>query len=106
MGYITHNPTAVPVPVRMGRIGSGWMGAFHADSVARRIPGVVLAAIADPNIESARSLALERGTAKVTASADDIFADPVGMEAWARDDSAAALDAFRTTFTVYAEEKP
>lgn len=76
LAYITQNPTAVPVPVRIGLIGSGWMGAFHADSVARRVPGAVLAAIADPNIESARSLALELGTTKVTASADDIFADP------------------------------
>ncbi|OAE00873.1 hypothetical protein [Arthrobacter sp. OY3WO11] len=29
----------------------------------------------------------------------------VGMEAWAKDDSNAALDAFRTALTVYAEEK-
>jgi hydroxypyruvate isomerase len=29
----------------------------------------------------------------------------VGMEAWAKDDSDAALDAFRSAFTVYAEEK-
>lgn len=76
MAYITRNPTAITVPVRIGLIGSGWMGAFHADSVARRIPGAVLAAIADPNVESARDLALELGTNKVTASADDIFADP------------------------------
>ncbi|WP_258804991.1 Gfo/Idh/MocA family oxidoreductase [Pseudarthrobacter sp. NS4] len=76
MAYISQHPSAAPVPVRIGLIGSGWMGAFHAESVARRVPGAVLAAIADPNIESARNLALELGTAKVTASADDIFADP------------------------------
>ena len=76
MAYITQNHTAGPVPVRIGLIGSGWMGAFHADSVARRVPGAVLAAIADPNTESAQNLARELGTAKVTASADDILADP------------------------------
>lgn len=76
LAYISHHTSAAQVPVRIGLIGSGWMGAFHAESVARRLPGAVLAAIADPNIESARNLALELGTAKVTASADDIFADP------------------------------
>lgn len=76
MAYITQNHTAGPVPVQIGLIGSGWMGAFHADSVARRVPGAALAAIADPNIESARNLATELGTAKVTVSAEDLFADP------------------------------
>lgn len=30
----------------------------------------------------------------------------VGMEAWAKDDSNAALDAFRAAFSVFAEEQP
>ncbi|MFD2361311.1 MULTISPECIES: Gfo/Idh/MocA family oxidoreductase [unclassified Arthrobacter] len=66
----------MPAPVRIGLIGSGWMGAFHAESIARRVPGAELAAIADPNIESAQNIALELGTAKVTASVDDVLADP------------------------------
>jgi myo-inositol 2-dehydrogenase/D-chiro-inositol 1-dehydrogenase len=76
MAYLAQNPAPVPVPVRIGLIGSGWMGAFHAESIARRVPDAVLAAIADPNLESAGSLAASLGTAKVTASADDILADP------------------------------
>ena len=76
MAYISQQAAVTPVPVRIGLIGSGWMGAFHAESVARRVPGAALAAIADPNTESAQSLALQLGTAKVTASAEDIFADP------------------------------
>ena len=76
MAYISQQSSVTPVPVRIGLIGSGWMGAFHAESVARRVPGAALAAIADPNTESAQSLALQLGTAKVTASAEDIFADP------------------------------
>ena len=76
MAYINQNPAAGPAPVRIGLIGSGWMGAFHADSIARRVPGAVLAAIADPNVESAQSLATTLGTAKVTANAEDILADP------------------------------
>jgi myo-inositol 2-dehydrogenase/D-chiro-inositol 1-dehydrogenase len=76
LAYISQQSAVTPVPVRIGLIGSGWMGAFHAESVARRVPGAALAAIADPNTESAQSLALQLGTAKVTASAEDIFADP------------------------------
>ena len=76
MAYLTHNPAPVPAPVRIGLIGSGWMGAFHAESIARRVPDALLAAIADPNLESAEALAASLGTAKVTASADDILADP------------------------------
>lgn len=76
MAYITQHSAGVPAPVRIGLIGSGWMGAFHADSIARRVPGAVLAAIADPNVESAEAVARSLGTAKVTPSAEDILADP------------------------------
>jgi myo-inositol 2-dehydrogenase / D-chiro-inositol 1-dehydrogenase len=76
MAYITQDPTPGSAPVRIGLIGSGWMGAFHADSIARRVPGASLAAIADPNVESAQTLAGKLGAAKVTASAEDILADP------------------------------
>ena len=77
MAYLNRNPSDVrPCRVRIGLIGSGWMGAFHAESIARRVPGAVLAAIADPNLESAEALAGALGTAKVTADAADILADP------------------------------
>jgi myo-inositol 2-dehydrogenase / D-chiro-inositol 1-dehydrogenase len=80
LAYLNRNPSdaAVPVsrPVRIGLIGSGWMGAFHAESIARRVPGAELAAIADPNVESAAALASALGTGKVTAAAADILADP------------------------------
>lgn len=76
LAYISQHPQTAPAPVRIGLIGSGWMGAFHAESIARRVPGAELTAIADPNIESAQNLARELGAAKVTASADDILADP------------------------------
>ena len=40
------------------------------------------------------------------ALAEAGYEGTVGMEAWAKDDSTAALDAFRAAFSVYAEEKP
>lgn len=76
MAYIEQHTLQASVPVRLGLIGSGWMGAFHGESIARRIPGAVLAAVADPNVESASSVAAQLGAAKVTADAADILADP------------------------------
>ena len=61
MAYLNRNASDAVLPVRIGLIGSGWMGAFHAESIARRVPGAVLAAIADPNLESAGALAWRPG---------------------------------------------
>ncbi|WP_026556047.1 Gfo/Idh/MocA family oxidoreductase [Arthrobacter sp. 35W] len=76
MAYIETEPTAGEPPVRLGLVGSGWMGAFHAESIARHIPGATLAAIADPALEAASALAARLGVAKVTADAADLLADP------------------------------
>lgn len=76
MAYIEQRSTEMPAPVRLGLIGSGWMGAFHGESIARRVPGAVLAAVADPNLDSAASVAAGLGAANVTADAADILADP------------------------------
>ncbi len=37
MGYLQH-PVTEDRPVRIGLIGAGWIGTFHAESVAHRIP--------------------------------------------------------------------
>ena len=63
-------------PVRLALIGSGWMGAFHAESAATRIAGTRLEAIADPALGPATELADRLGVAKVTADPADLFADP------------------------------
>ncbi|RNL57180.1 Gfo/Idh/MocA family oxidoreductase [Arthrobacter oryzae] len=76
MVYLPQNTNAVASPVRIGLIGAGWMGAFHAESIARRVPGAVLVAIADPNLEVATALAASLGAVKVTAEASDVLADP------------------------------
>ena len=35
-------------PLSFGLIGAGWIGSFHAETLARRLPGARLAAVADP----------------------------------------------------------
>ncbi len=43
--------------IKVGVIGAGRIGKIHAENLATRVPGVVVAAIADVNIAAARELA-------------------------------------------------
>lgn len=63
-------------PVRLGLIGSGWIGAFHAESIARRIPDTELVAVADPVPGAADRVAAPLGVARVYLDAADLLADP------------------------------
>lgn len=48
-------------PIRLGVLGVGRIGRMHAELVARRVPGLVLATVFDVNDEAARSVAGELG---------------------------------------------
>jgi len=63
-------------PVRVALIGSGRMGSFHGETLARRLPGATLAAVADPAPGAAEKLAAELGAPKFFTNAADAFADP------------------------------
>ena len=60
--------------VRVALIGSGRMGAFHGESLARRIPGARLAAVADPAPGAAERLAAELGADTAYTDAAEAFA--------------------------------
>lgn len=63
-------------PVAVGLIGAGAMGAFHGESLARRVPGARLAAVADPAPGVAERLAARLGCPRATTDPADVFADP------------------------------
>ena len=63
-------------PVRVALIGSGRMGSFHGETLARRLPGAVLAAVADPAPGAAEKLAASLGAAKFATDPAEVFADP------------------------------
>jgi len=63
-------------PVRVALIGSGRMGSFHGETLARRLPGAVLAAVADPAPGAAEKLAGTLDATKFFTDPADVFADP------------------------------
>jgi myo-inositol 2-dehydrogenase / D-chiro-inositol 1-dehydrogenase len=63
-------------PVTAGVIGAGRMGSFHAETVARRLPGTRLAAVADPAPGAAHRLADRLGCPQAFTDPGQLLADP------------------------------
>jgi myo-inositol 2-dehydrogenase/D-chiro-inositol 1-dehydrogenase len=72
--------TPDPTPVAVGLIGAGWIGAFHGETLAQRLPDARLAAIADPAPGAAERLAGRLGCGRTTTDPAELIADP-GVEA-------------------------
>ena len=75
MTYLQH-PVSADRPARIALIGAGWIGGFHAESVARRIPNARLEAIADPALPAVEALAARLGVAKISTDPADVLSDP------------------------------
>ena len=67
---------SVSSPVRVGLIGAGGIGSFHGESLARRVPGAVLASVADPAPGVAERLATSLGCPRATLEPAELLADP------------------------------
>ena len=63
-------------PVGVGLIGAGWIGTFHGETLARRLPGARLAGVADPAPGAAERLASSLGAPKATTDPAELLADP------------------------------
>ena len=63
-------------PVAVGLIGAGWIGAFHGETLARRLPGARLVGVADPAPGAAPPRARARGARKATTDPAELLADP------------------------------
>ncbi|GGN78908.1 myo-inositol 2-dehydrogenase [Streptomyces albiflavescens] len=63
-------------PLAVGLIGAGRMGSFHAETLAHRLPGVRLAAVADPAPGAVERLAAPLGCATAYTAIVDLLADP------------------------------
>jgi myo-inositol 2-dehydrogenase / D-chiro-inositol 1-dehydrogenase len=62
--------------VGVALVGAGRMGAFHAETLARRLPGVRLAAVADAAPGAAERLAGELGADRAYTDAAQLWDDP------------------------------
>ena len=62
------SPTSEPTaPVGVALIGAGWIGAFHGQSLAQRIPDARLVGGADPAPGAAERLTARLGTGRATS---------------------------------------
>jgi myo-inositol 2-dehydrogenase/D-chiro-inositol 1-dehydrogenase len=63
-------------PVGVALIGSGRMGSFHGQSLAWRIPGARLVAVADPAPGAAKRLAADLGADRAYVDPAEVLDDP------------------------------
>ena len=62
-------------PIGVALVGSGRMGSFHGETLAWRLPGARLAAVADPAPGAAEKLATALGAGAAYTDAAEAFAD-------------------------------
>ncbi|HZB51903.1 MAG TPA: Gfo/Idh/MocA family oxidoreductase [Mycobacteriales bacterium] len=67
---------ATAPPVAVGLVGAGWIGTFHGESLAHRVPGARLVAVADPAPGAARRLADRLGAPAAWPDPAELLADP------------------------------
>ncbi|MEN5017332.1 Gfo/Idh/MocA family oxidoreductase [Erwinia sp. Eh17-17] len=94
--------------VRVGLIGAGRMGSFHATSLAQKVPGALLAAVADPVPGAAQRLAEKLGAGKFysepQAMLDDADIDAVLIATPARTHAELVVAAARAGKHVFCEK--
>lgn len=66
----------VSAPVRVGLLGSGGIGYFHGESLARRITDAELTGVADPAPGAAERLASSLRCERATTEPEELLADP------------------------------
>ena len=97
-----------PKTIRLGLIGAGRMGSFHAQTAARHIPGACLAAIADPTPGQAARLAAELAVQRVYTDPQQLLEDPeidgVLIAAPARSHAELVISAARAGKGVFCEK--
>ncbi|CAI0882015.1 Inositol 2-dehydrogenase/D-chiro-inositol 3-dehydrogenase [Serratia proteamaculans] len=96
-----------PKILRVGLIGAGRMGSFHAESLARRVPGAVLVAVADPLPEAAQRLAERLGVeacSDLQAMLDDPAIDAVVIASPARTHAQWVVAAAKAGKHVFCEK--
>ena len=66
--------------IGVGVIGTGWMGAFHAETLALRVPAAQLVAVADPAPGAAQAVVDRCAAGRAVLDTGELLADP-GVDA-------------------------
>ncbi|MDF2824687.1 MAG: dehydrogenase [Mycobacterium sp.] len=90
--------------LRFGLIGTGWIGRFHADSLAQRVDGAALVAVADPNIQAAQAIGAARSYADPQRLIDDPDVDAVAISSPAATHTDLVVAAARAGKHVFCEK--
>jgi myo-inositol 2-dehydrogenase/D-chiro-inositol 1-dehydrogenase len=94
--------------VGVALIGSGRMGAFHAGTLARRLPGARLVTVADPAPGAAERLVSAIGAGRACTELREVWDDPavdaVVIAAPARAHAELVVDAARAGKAVFCEK--
>lgn len=90
--------------LRFGLIGTGWIGRFHAESLAGRVPGATLVAVADPNVEAAQSIGAPRSYADPAELIADPAVDAVAISSPAATHTELVVAAARAGKHVFCEK--
>ena len=94
--------------VRVGLIGAGRMGSFHAENLALRVPGAWLTAVADLQPGAAQQLAdrlgVEKAYTDIQALLNDSEIDAVAIATPARTHAELVIAAARAGKHVFCEK--
>ena len=71
-------PSSTPPVLRVAVLGAGYVAPYHLRAL-QTIPGVEIAAIADPDSAKAGALAKQFSIQRVTATLDDLAAEPLDV---------------------------
>jgi myo-inositol 2-dehydrogenase / D-chiro-inositol 1-dehydrogenase len=82
----------MPTSLSVGLIGAGWIGRFHAETLAHRLPGGRLVAVADPLRGAAERLSAPRAFADPL----ELIADPAVDARNAQEIALAARESVET----------
>ncbi|MFH1468326.1 MAG: inositol 2-dehydrogenase [Pseudomonadota bacterium] len=66
----------MPAPLPVAVLGAGRIGRVHARTIATRVPGARVLAVADPHFEAAEALAAELGVPRAEADPLALIHDP------------------------------
>ena len=91
-------------PLSFGLIGAGWIGTFHAETLASRIPGVRLAAVADPDPQAAARLNAPRTYRDPLELIADTSLDAVAISSPAATHTELVIAAARAGKHVFCEK--